>query len=728
MSPLKTVALLLLGLVAATPAWAQKPRSTTLPTAGGEITVFADRVEEIGPDDLIIASGNVEVVRGTQRVLADRVEVNRVTGDVVAEGRVIFYDGDDRLVGQRIQFNFKTGTGVIWEGRGQAAPFYRLEGERMERLGEHRYRVFEGLFTTCEGDPPAWSFRFASAVADLEDFIHGTAASFWVKGVPVVPFLPFFAAPIRRERQTGFLFPRIGNSSEKGTFVDIPFFWAISDSQDATVTLHAYTERGLGAELDYRYILSRDHAGNLGGFYVNEFLREDATPTHGDSRGWWTVRDSWLLRPGLTLRTDVNGVSDDLVLREYADRLHERSLQRVESNVFLTRSWSTWNLVGSLFWYQDLTQQRPVELHRLPELKLQGTRQPVPGIPGLLYELESSAVHFARDVGADGNRLDVRPVLARPIPFGGVVTVTPFLGGRLTGYDTTVTGTRVTPEGLAVQNTEADAQLRSLYEVGADVESRLARLYELGDVMGMDAVVHSIEPRVNYTRLDGTDLLRYRRDGTTTTNQLPQYDSIDAITEASRFNYSLTNRLRARSVAPPGTEATRWELMRFVLAHYYEALNPDQPFGPVAADLIVNPNRIFSFRGDTSYSVYGEGIQTGTTDLAVNAAPVIASIGTRYSKPDRVNFVQARLGADLARWAVARFSTDWDLREDVFVESRFALDLKWSCWALSVEYVSRHKDEDEVRFAINLLGVGGTVGTGSRISGTGPASSDGRTR
>jgi hypothetical protein len=147
----------------------------------------------------------------------------------------------------------------------------------------------------------------------------------------------------------------------------------------------------------------------------------------------------------------------------------------------------------------------------------------------------------------------------------------------------------------------------------------------------------------------------------------------------------------------------------------------------VAADLIVNPNRIFSFRGDTSYSVYGEGIQTGTTDLAVNVAPVIASIGTRYSKPDRVNFVQARLEADLASWLVARASVDWDLRTDIFVESRFGADFRWSCWAFSLEYVARHDDEDEVRFAINLLGVGGPISTGSRISGTGPAS-DGRTR
>jgi hypothetical protein len=54
--------------------------------------------------------------------------------------------------------------------------------------------------------------------------------------------------------------------------------------------------------------------------------------------------------------------------------------------------------------------------------------------------------------------------------------------------------------------------------------------------------------------------------------------------------------------------------------------------------------------------------------------------------------------------------------------------LKWSCWALSVEYVARHQDEDEVRFAINLLGVGAPLGTGSPIGGTGPTTRSTRPR
>src|SRR2546430_13140641 len=38
------------------------------------------------------------------------------------------------------------------------------------RSGESVYRVRRGIFTTCEdGESPAWSFRFGSATADLED-------------------------------------------------------------------------------------------------------------------------------------------------------------------------------------------------------------------------------------------------------------------------------------------------------------------------------------------------------------------------------------------------------------------------------------------------------------------------------------------------------------------------------------------------------------------------------
>src|SRR5205085_11856849 len=187
-------------------------------------------------------------------------------------------------------YNFKTGTGIVYDGDMKAAPYYRLSGERFDRLGEGVYRVHRGVFTTCADDPPVWSFHVGSATADLGKFIYGTNAAFWVKNAPLVPWFPFFAAAIRSERQSGLLFPKIGTSSSKGLFAEIPVYWAISDSQDFTAALDVFEKRGVGATADYRYILSTDDRGEIKGFFIDETAR------NGADRGWASIRHNWLIR------------------------------------------------------------------------------------------------------------------------------------------------------------------------------------------------------------------------------------------------------------------------------------------------------------------------------------------------------------------------------------------------------------------------------------------------
>ena len=335
-------------LASPAPAAAQAPATATVPTPGGDVTILADRLEQVGGENLLVATGNVEIVHGTARLLADRVEINRETGDATAQGRVLFYDGEDRLAGDRIEYNVKTGVGVVYRGRMQAAPYYRIGGERMERLGESVYRVHRGVFTTCEDEAsPAWSFWFDDATADLEEWIYGTGASFRVKDVPLIPYLPFFAAAIRRERQTGFLAPKLGTSSRKGFFVEAPFFWAISDSMDATFALDYYSSRGAGGSAEYRYVLSQQARGSVSGFYVNEVFQ------HGDGRGYGRLEHDWSPGPTSLFRVDLNGVSDDGVLRTYEDTSSRRLAQRADSNVFYSRSWPGWNFVGRAYAYQE---------------------------------------------------------------------------------------------------------------------------------------------------------------------------------------------------------------------------------------------------------------------------------------------------------------------------------------------------------------------------------------
>ncbi|HET7344129.1 MAG TPA: LPS assembly protein LptD [Methylomirabilota bacterium] len=677
------------------PAAPQVP--VTVDAAGGDVTILSDRLEEVGPDRLLVATGNVEITRGKSRLIADRVEINRATGDAVAQGRVVFYDGEDQLTGRRIDYNLRTGTGVVYDSEARVAPYYRIAGERLDRLGESIYHVRKGVFTTCEDDPPTWSFHFGDGTADLEDFVYGTNASLWVKDVPLIPFVPFFAAAIRRERQTGFLFPRFGTSGRKGFMAEVPFYWAISDSQDATIAPLVYSRLGEGATLEHRYVLSTDQRGSESGFLLQETHRNGAT------RGEGSLRHEWYIAPGLVFKADVNGVTDDNVLRQYGDRLQQRSADRVESNVFLTKSWNSWNFVGNLFNYQDLTTPRSVELRRLPDLNLLGTRQPVPGIPGLLYEQESSYVNFVRAVGSSGQRVDLHPRLSRPVPVDGLFTVTPYAGGRLTLYDARVVGFRQLP-GVPgnIEITEDTARLRELGEWGVDVETALSRVYAVDGAWGIDALLHSIEPRVGYQWITGRNKTR-----------LPVWtQGLDQIPETGLVTYSLTNRIRARAVPLADSEPLRWELLRFVVGNSYDTRN--DRVGSITGTLITQPNERLRFRTDIVHGVHGEGIELLTSDVSIRllTIPISLSVGSRYSDPGKISFVTTGFGADLSRYFYLRNTNAFDTRTGTFVEARVGGDIRFQCWALTVEFVHREgRASDEVSFAVNLLGVGGPFRT-----------------
>src|SRR6266545_3116317 len=408
------------------PAWAQPKSPLTIRAGGQEATILADQIQEVGgANELLIAVGNVEITQGQSRLLADRVELNRDTGEAVAQGRVVFFDAEDRLVGDRVDYNLKTGTGVVHNASTFSAPYYRLSAERMDRVGPGLYNVYRGVFTTCEGDEPAWSFKMGSGTVALDDIAYGQNASLWVADkLPLVPWLPFFAAALRRERQSGFLFPEFGTSSKKGLFAKIPYYWAISDSQDMTISLDTFTRRGVGVEGEYRYILSQQARGTFSGFFIREMLRSSGDRAQLDvpeNRGFFSYKHDWQIMPRLSLKVDANATTDDLVFREYGDFLQDRSRQRAETNVFLSRAWDTWSLVANVLWYQDLTIPVATELQRVPEIKLQGLRQPV--------------------------------------PVAGLFTLTPFAGWRTTYYNQRAVGLSST-RGVTVEDTIHEDRVR----------------------------------------------------------------------------------------------------------------------------------------------------------------------------------------------------------------------------------------------------------------------------
>jgi LPS-assembly protein len=616
----------------------------------------------------------------------------------------------------------------------------------MERFGEKAYRIASGVFTTCEDESPAWSVRLGSATAYLDDWMWGTNASFWVWKVPLIPFIPFFATPLRKDRHSGLLVPTFGSSSEKGFYVRQPIYIVLGDSQDLTLAPTYFTKRGFGLGATYRYVRREGSRGELDGFYLHD---EEDAPGRDPDRWVASLRHEEVINPRLVLKADVARVSDDTFLSEFGNTLDERSRQRLESNVSLTQRWEKWNFVGRLFFYEDLTTDQPLELHRLPELRLNAFKQPVPGLPGLLFELDSSYNNFVRDIGSEGQRLDLAPRLSYPLSPGGLFTLTPRVGIRETLYDTEVVGTEV-DRGFNVEDTRKRLTARSLFEAGADFEARAYRVFDLDGALGIQKMQHLIEPRVSYNFLDGDD-----------SKNLPQWDGTDTISPAHTVTYSLTNRVKARAVGQDDRPGRVWELIRFTLSQTY-TIEPDaivttivgtpapppttaaarrrraqEPapaptttapapttttvsFTPkrlsdVSADLIFEPVFGVRFRGTASFDPYESRITGATTDFFYEAPRWRAGFGTRHGEDGKLVYIQGTLQAKLGtRWNV-RFSSDYNVDTATVIENRFEVEFREQCWAITAAFIDR-TDEDEFRITVNLLELG-QYGFGRGFSG-----------
>jgi LPS-assembly protein len=701
--------------------------------AGVPVTVFANRIENLERERLLIAEGDVQIEQGDVRLEADRVEVNTETGEAVATGKVVFFDGRDRLTGERIEYSLRSGTGIVYKAQGVAEPHFFFGGNRMERFGEKAYRIAQGIFTTCEEETPAWSVRLGSATAYLDDYIWGTNASFWVWKIPVVPFIPFFAASIRRDRHSGLLAPTFGSSSEKGFWVRQPVYLALTDSQDLLLTPAYFEDRGFGLSAAYRYVRREGSRGEIAGFYLHD---EKESPDYDPDRWVASLVHEEIVTPRLSIKADLARVSDITFLSEFGDSLDERSRLRLDSNLSVTQRWEKWNFVGRLFFYQDLTTDEPIELLRLPELRLTAFQQPLPGLPGLLFELDTSYVNFVRDIGSDGQRLDVAPRLFYPLSPGGFFTITPRIGVRETLYDTEVVGTKE-DSGFFVEDTRKELTVRSLFEAGADFEARAHRVFDLGGAFGIQRMQHVIEPRVSYNFLDGDD-----------SSNLPQWDGIDRIEPGHTVTYSLTNRLKARAVDREGRPGRVWEVIRFTLSQTY-TVEPDpilttvvgtpappptttttaaarrrqlgQETEPVpttttigitpkrlsdlGADLIFEPVYGFRFRGTASFDPYDATVSAATTDFYYEAARWRAAFGTRHAEDGRFVYVQSSIQAKLgSRWTV-RASSDYNVDTGTVIENRLEIDFREQCWGITAAFIDR-TDEDEFRITINLLEIG----------------------
>ena len=265
-------------------------------------------------------------------------------------------------------------------------------------------------------------------------------------------------------------------------------------------------------------------------------------------------------------------------------------------------------------------------------------RQPIPGLPGFLYETEASLTNFYRVVGAGGLRIDLHPRAFYPIPVAGLFTVTPFAGGRLTYYNQHVVGTFVTNSGVTVEETIYDPHVRRQVEGGVETETRASRVFDMNGWGGLSALQHVIEPRVTYLMIRGFDQ-----------KANPQYDPAIDRHRPRHADHLLAHQSGQRQDG--GAHGCRGGALgggapraRADLRHR-QAISHRQPFKDLHGELIFDPNAILRFRADAAYNVYGLGIRKANADLTARYRDVAVTVGSRFNEIAGANWVVGEVTA-----------------------------------------------------------------------------------
>jgi LPS-assembly protein len=749
--------LLAIGLGFLPTAWGQQPLviPPELQDLKSVVSIRADSQEKA--KDTYHLRGHVEVTYQDMTLTADEASFDASTGDVVARGQVTFRDSQSRLEADEVHYNVRAGQGWFANGRGSLqaritprprmlvteSPFY-VRAQKVERRSENTYVVEHGRLTSCECEAKGWSLSARRARIEVGKKAVTQGSVFRLFRVPIF-YSPYIINSIgARPRQTGFLLPYIGNSSQKGLIVGGGFFWAINPSADLLLGVENYSIRGLARSGRFRARPGATSDIRVDYFGVNDkgsgSLRQSRAP--GQSlRAEGQTPD---LGHGFRGVLDVDYITSLAFRLAFTDSFAQAVAAEVHQTGFVSKNFDAYNASVYASRYQnflsaELKPGNSVIIRQTPSFSFSGADK----------QVGRSPVYFAFDVSATGvgrtepgleiprlsERLDFHPqVTLRPKPFLGF-QVTPSAGLRATRYGASL---RADHEPLS----------RLLGEFSVDLRPpSLAKVFS-GPRWGY-RFKHVIEPEIRYRLVRARD-----------PESLPdiiRYDQVDIFAETNEIEYSLTNSLFFRkddaagqAEKPQARELVSWRLSQ---KYYFDptfggALDPGRRvvfdptisltgfafaqgrrLSPIVSVLKFAPfsNYDTELRADLNPSgggVLNAGITSNLrrgpmglsfTDFFINRTAALSTPlapGGALSKLPSFNLLRAvaSYGEANRRGFSGAFGIDFNFAQRIAHHVVNQLSYNFGCFALDFEYrrlaLGGLRRENQFRVALSLANVG----------------------
>ena len=478
---------------------------------------------------ILTAHGNVEGRYQDKTLRADRVVYNLATSQVFAVGNVVLVQGDgssqfaDKL---ELSNELEAGTATDFVARlpdgGVTAARYVARGKDGE------VELYNAYYTACEvceeKKNPSWRIKARQVTQDKDSrTVLYRDATFELFGLPIF-YTPYLAHPDpSAERASGILTPFVGISNRTGVNARVPYYWAIDDYTEATITPRVYSK--VNPLLEYE-VARQFHTGRVeldGSFTygsifdrngspfddASEFVDPDTAPTgkelraHIFARGLFSPTDFWTYGFGFQYTSDDNYLDRyNLDDQRQTQGLYEGESRRNTSQAFVVGQNENTRMTVSAVGFQDrrdtITTRASDGLFLLTETDDGALPIIAPRIelehyltdPILSGRLKASGNFTAltRDTGSDYTRgtaaLDYSKTWIAP----GGIEVKPF-GNIRTDYFSLEADEDISPD------VETNSFDRTLGQAGVDIRYPFMKIGE--------SVTWVLEPRVQVTRSFG---------------------------------------------------------------------------------------------------------------------------------------------------------------------------------------------------------------------------------
>jgi LPS-assembly protein len=693
-----------------------------------------------------IARGNVQLYKSDMRLTADTVRYDHIAQRAYARGNVVLTVGQDILSGSYMELDLENQVGFIEN----AYLFlkennFHITADKIEKTGKETYRMQDATLTTCDGPEPSWRIRAREAKVKADGAGTAEHVTMRARNVPVF-YTPFFYYPARKDRQSGFLTPQFGESERRGYQYNQPFFWAISESTDATLYGHYMSNRGKKYGAEFRYYLSEDARGML----MLDGIKDDKTDTGGQSSNDYGFRDDgeevlrtnddrWWFRMshhqpvplGFFAKLDLDVVKDQDYLKEFREghmgfndtngafrNMFKRQLRDYNdpirtNRLNLNRLWPSYSLNFEPRWNHDSRREINTSdtLQRLPLISFDGAKQKITTSP-FYFDLASQYNYFWRDSGTRGQRLDLQPRLYLPFRVQNYLTIEPSAGYRQTLY-------RLDENNFEDQPDADRWSHRELFDTRLELFTEIEKVYGL-EGWQFEKIKHRMRPQITHEFISNAKQ-----------RNLPQFDALDRIDETNQITYALTNTLTSKSSTGRTVQSNRAQLInrgawlqttdgfqyndffRLKIQHGYDFERSTRPFLPVSAKLDVNPRKYVTIDADAQYSVYdNEFLSRNIKGTLRDNRGDRLRVDYRYEKEsketnadDDIEFITGALKVKITKKFSVNGAYSYNFETDQRTSSRLGFSYNSQCWTLYASYLNRPNDWS-FNFTISLLGLG----------------------